>query len=72
MRRAGSWDPAPDWYEHQITFYDWYILPLARKLYMIGLFGINDRDRFVQNATSIRRRWIVEGEAITKEMIEQE
>jgi hypothetical protein len=72
MRRAGSWDPAPDWYQNQITFYDLYILPLARKLYMIELFGRNDRDRFVQNATSIRRRWIIEGEAITKEMIEQE
>jgi hypothetical protein len=68
-KRAGSWDPTADWFNNQIVFYDLYVLPLAHRLHKTGLFGGNKGNRFVNNANAIKRRWILEGEAITKEMI---
>eukprot|EP00978_Attheya_sp_CCMP212_P007822 scaffold18164_cov62-Attheya_sp.AAC.2 len=68
-KRPGSWDPTADWFNNQIVFYDLYVLPLAHRLHRIGLFGRTKDNRFVNNANAIKRRWMLEGEAITKEMI---
>lgn len=37
--RAES-DPSENWYQGELNFFDFYIIPLARKLNDCGVFGV--------------------------------
>jgi hypothetical protein len=62
-------DPCNGWYENQLKFYKFYVLPLAEKMQKVGVFG-DAGSRFFKNALSIRDQWEREGEKMTKDMIE--
>ena len=33
-------DPSVGWYQGEIGFFDFYIIPLAKKLFTCGVFGV--------------------------------
>jgi len=65
----GESDPGPEWFRNQIGFYDFYVLPLARRLRKCGVFGEKLGQQFVTNAKAIRRRWLEEGMATSREIL---
>jgi class 3 adenylate cyclase len=54
-------DPSEQWYQGEIGFFDFYILPLAKKLESCGVFGVSS-DEYFQYATNNRRDWELKGE----------
>ena len=62
-------DPSLNWYKGEIGFFDFYIIPLAKKLKDCGVFGVSS-DEYLMYATQNRQEWEVKGEAIVAEMVE--
>eukprot|EP00980_Cylindrotheca_fusiformis_P020351 scaffold7354_cov93-Cylindrotheca_fusiformis.AAC.4 len=65
--RADS-DPSENWYKGEIGFFDFYIIPLAKKLDSCGVFGVSS-DEYMNYAKSNRDEWVREGEAIVQAYI---
>lgn len=61
-------DPAPSWFQGQISFFDGYIIPLAKKLQQSGAFAASG-EMFLNCVLENRRRWVTEGEAVTRDFI---
>lgn len=61
-------NPADGWYEGEMGFYDFYIIPLAKKLRDCGVFGPTS-DENLNYAKSNRAQWEREGKAIVTEML---
>ncbi|CAB9508024.1 Receptor-type guanylate cyclase gcy [Seminavis robusta] len=61
-------DPTIGWAKGEIGFFDFYIIPLAKKLKECGVFGVSS-DEYLNYALINRRKWEVEGAAITAEMV---
>ena len=47
-------DPSLGWYQGEIGFFDFYIIPLAKKLFTCGVFGVSS-DEFL-NYANINRK----------------
>eukprot|EP00980_Cylindrotheca_fusiformis_P029275 scaffold22794_cov113-Cylindrotheca_fusiformis.AAC.1 len=62
--RADS-DPSEDWYKREIGFFDFYVIPLAKKLQSCGVFGVSS-DEYLNYAKSNREEWAREGVALVK------
>jgi hypothetical protein len=62
-------DPGLNWYESELGFFDFYIIPLAKKLEECGVFGVSS-DEYLTYALENRREWEMKGKQVTKEMIE--
>lgn len=58
-------DPTENWYKGELSFFDNYIIPLARKLKESDLFGIRN-DEFLNYALSNRRQWEIKGPSVVK------
>ena len=56
-------DPSIGWYKGEIGFFDFYIIPLSRKLKDCGVFGVSS-DENLNYATENKRRWIAEGKGV--------
>ena len=61
-------DPAEFWYKGEIGFFDFYIIPLAKKLKDCGVFGVSS-DEYLNYALKNREEWEQKGEAVTAEMV---
>ena len=61
---AGAQDPSVGWYKGEIGFFDFYIIPLAKKLDRCGVFGVSHLE-FLHNAQENKKEWIKKGEEIT-------
>ena len=61
-------DPCDFWYQGEIGFFDFYIIPLARKLKDCGVFGVSS-DEYLQYATNNRNEWVRKGEEVVEELI---
>jgi class 3 adenylate cyclase len=61
-------DPTENWAQGEIGFFDFYIIPLAKKLKDCGVFGVSS-DEYLNYALINRRKWKEEGEAITAQMV---
>jgi hypothetical protein len=70
--RAGrsSKDPAEFWYQGEIGFFDYYIIPLAKKLRDCGVFGVSS-DEYLNYAEKNRVEWEERGEEIVEGMKEK-
>ena len=55
-------DPSETWYKGELGFFDFYIIPLAKKLKDCGVFGVSS-DEYLQYATLNRNEWELKGEA---------
>ena len=49
-------DPSIDWYQGELGFFDFYIIPLATKLKDSGVFG-ESGDEFLSYAVANRNEW---------------
>ncbi|CAJ1957666.1 unnamed protein product [Cylindrotheca closterium] len=61
-------NPADNWYQGEIGFFDFYIIPLSEKLRDCGVFG-QTSDENLNYAKSNRALWVQNGEAIVEEML---
>jgi 3'5'-cyclic nucleotide phosphodiesterase len=61
-------NPANNWYKGELGFFDFYIIPLAKKLKDCGVFGVSS-DEYLSYALQNRREWEDRGEEMVKEMI---
>lgn len=61
---------ADSWYKGEIGFFDFYIIPLSKKLRDCGVFGPTS-DENLNYATNNRNMWVKTGEEITKKMLER-
>ena len=62
-------NPADGWYEGEIGFFDYYIIPLAKKLKDCGVFG-KSSDEYLNYALRNRQEWESRGQEIISEMME--
>ncbi|CAB9497225.1 Receptor-type guanylate cyclase gcy [Seminavis robusta] len=60
-------DPSTYWYQGELGFFDYYIIPLAKKLKECGVFGVSS-DEYLNYAMSNRREWEANGKAVVAEM----
>jgi hypothetical protein len=67
--RAES-DPSLTWYKGEIGFFDFYIIPLAKKLKDCGVFGVCSSE-YLNYAEKNRNEWVARGEEVVNEMIEK-
>eukprot|EP00980_Cylindrotheca_fusiformis_P023093 scaffold10105_cov129-Cylindrotheca_fusiformis.AAC.6 len=65
--RADS-DPSKNWYTGEIGFFDFYVIPLAKKLQSCGVFGVSS-DEYLNYAKANRDEWAREGEALVKDYL---
>lgn len=61
-------DPADGWYQGELGFFDFYIIPLAKKLKECGVFGVSS-DEFLQYAESNRKEWEEKGNDLVEQYI---
>jgi len=64
----GATDPRENWYGGEIGFFDFYIIPLAKKLRECGVFG-SAASEYLDYAVENRRRWEEEGKEIATKMV---
>ena len=67
--RAAS-DPSVGWYQGEIGFFDFYIIPLAKKLESCGVFGVSS-DECLNYAQANRREWELKGKSIVERYIKE-
>eukprot|EP00980_Cylindrotheca_fusiformis_P020734 scaffold7744_cov90-Cylindrotheca_fusiformis.AAC.5 len=65
--RADS-DPSESWYEAEIGFFDFYVIPLAKKLERCGVFGVSS-DEYLNYAEANRDEWVREGKALVQQYV---
>jgi hypothetical protein len=67
--KTGRWDrdPTPGWYQGELSFFDNYVIPLAKKLKDCGVFGVSS-DEYLNYALENRREWASKGEDVVKKM----
>ena len=61
-------NPAEFWYKGEMGFFDFYIIPLAKKLKDCGVFGVSS-DEYLNYAEKNRREWEAKGQEIVESMI---
>lgn len=61
-------DPSDGWYESEIGFFDFYIIPLAKKLEECRVFGVSSGE-YLNYALQNRMEWELKGREVTKEMV---
>lgn len=66
----GETDPSKGWYRGEIGFFDFYIIPLAKKLDDCGVFGVSSQE-YRLYAEQNRDQWAREGEQIVQEYLEK-
>jgi 3'5'-cyclic nucleotide phosphodiesterase len=62
-------NPADYWYNGEIGFFDFYIVPLAKKLKECGVFGKSSGE-YLDYAIRNRNEWEAKGRDVVAEMIE--
>jgi hypothetical protein len=60
-------NPVNTWYEGELGFFDFYIIPLAKKLKECGVFGVSS-DEYLSYALQNRQEWEERGKQIVKDM----
>ncbi|CAB9498277.1 Receptor-type guanylate cyclase gcy [Seminavis robusta] len=61
-------DPSEGWYQGELGFFDFYIIPLAKKLFTCGVFGVSS-DEFLNYARTNRAEWEQKGEALVEQYL---
>ncbi|KAL7568291.1 hypothetical protein ACA910_022628 [Epithemia clementina (nom. ined.)] len=66
----GDRDPAEFWYQGELGFFDFYIIPLARKLKDCGVFGVSS-DEYLNYALKNRAEWEERGREVVAELVQE-
>ncbi|CAB9505205.1 Receptor-type guanylate cyclase gcy [Seminavis robusta] len=61
-------DPSKGWYQGELGFFDYYIIPLAKKLETCGVFGVSSHE-YLSYAQANRREWEGKGEQLVKDYL---
>ena len=61
-------DPSEGWYQGELGFFDFYIIPLAKKLKNCGVFGVSS-DEYLNYATDNRDEWEERGKEVVASMV---
>ena len=69
-RGRASKDPSEFWYQGEMGFFDFYILPLANKLSDCGVFGVSS-DEYLNYAQRNREEWESRGRDVVAGMVEK-
>ena len=62
-------DPAEFWYQGEIGFFDFYVIPLAKKLKECGVFGVSSAE-CLNYALLNRQEWVDRGKEIVAEYMQ--
>ncbi|CAB9505272.1 Receptor-type guanylate cyclase gcy [Seminavis robusta] len=62
-------DPSESWFTGEMGFFDFYIIPLAKKLFTCGVFGVSS-DEFLNYALINRKEWEQKGEGMVQQYLE--
>ena len=62
--------PTDSWYKGEIGFFDFYIIPLAKKLKDCGVFGVSS-DEYLNYAEKNRDEWEQRGQEVVAKMVEK-
>ena len=63
-------DPSIGWYKGEIGFFDFYVIPLAKKLESCGVFGVSSHE-YLNYALANRDEWARKGEQIVETYLEK-
>ncbi|KAL7561134.1 hypothetical protein ACA910_004617 [Epithemia clementina (nom. ined.)] len=63
-------NPSEFWYQGELGFFDFYIIPLAKKLKDCGVFGVSS-DEYLNYAEKNRREWEAKGREIVESMVQK-
>ena len=63
-------DPSDFWYKGEMGFFDFYIIPLAKKLKDCGVFGVSS-DEYLNYAQKNRQEWERRGQDVVASMVEK-
>ena len=63
-------DPASFWYDGEIGFFDFYVIPLAKKIGECAVFGVSS-DEFLKYAQANRKEWAMKGKDIVLKFVEK-
>ena len=66
-RSSSVLDPAENWYQGELGFFDYYVIPLAKKLKECGVFGVSS-DEYLNYAEENRAEWASRGRRLVMEM----
>jgi class 3 adenylate cyclase len=61
-------DPSENWYKGELGFFEFYIIPLAKKLKECGVFGVAS-DEYLNYAEANREEWERKGEDMVKKYL---
>lgn len=61
-------DPSKFWYKGEIGFFDFYVIPLAKKLKECGVFGVSSGE-CLDYATKNRQQWEAKGAKIVETLV---
>lgn len=59
--------PVGTWFEGEVRFFDFFIIPLSEKLRDCGVFGVSSDENF-NYASENRRLWVTRGREIVEEL----
>jgi 3'5'-cyclic nucleotide phosphodiesterase len=68
-RSGNNKDPSEFWYQGELNFLDFYVIPLAKKLKDCGVFGVSSAE-YLSYAEMNRQEWESKGRAIVQELKE--
>ena len=63
-------DPSTSWYKGELGFFDFYIIPLAKKLKECGVFGVSSGE-YLDYALKNRSEWEDKGRDVVEAMLEK-
>lgn len=62
-------DPSLNWYNGELGFFDFYVIPLAKKLKECGVFGVSSGE-YLDYALKNRQEWEARGREVVAEMVQ--
>lgn len=68
QRNRTEKDPSVNWFKGELDFFDFYIIPLAKKLKECGVFGVAS-DEYLNYAMKNRQEWENKGGEIVAKMV---
>ena len=63
-------DPTEGWYKGELGFYDFYIIPLAKKIKQCAVFGVSS-DEYLSYAVANREEWEERGMEVVDDMVKK-
>jgi hypothetical protein len=61
-------DPSEGWYQGELGFFDFYIIPLTKKLRDCGVFGVSS-DEYLNYAQDNRAQWEERDKEVVASMV---